>query len=181
MTIFYILVLVLIVVFVHFSIEQAYTTNPNNPDRVEFNPIVSGGGSPKVDVNVMQCDSIPQGVGATITCHIDSITVSSAGYNKTILHRELLEFALRPANITDNSFSVGKAAAGVVLLGGLGALAGMTGNNKKNLKVLSVVYSENGETKYMTFLQKLGEGRSVKADSYLLEKSYNNMVGMINK
>lgn len=138
------------------------------------------GGNPKLEMQVIQFDNVPQGAGASIVCRDNSLDISTSAYEKVIQHEDIISMDLEYAdNVADNpNFSVGKAVAGMLLLGGVGAVAGISGSNKERPKMLIVSYREHDKVRYMMFLQQYGEN-SINKELALVIVMHGEMLKII--
>lgn len=136
-------------------------------------------GNPKIDVAVVQCENIPQGVEVIISCTQNELIIVSNGYEKKILHEDIVDITLEPATqvMSNPQFSLGKAAMGVAMFGGVGAAVGLSG--KKELKMMVLSYIKDDEIDYMVFLQKTVGGKSLKAEAFILDNVYKDMLKII--
>ena len=134
----------------------------------------------KIDVKVAQFDNVPQGLDATIVCLEDSLLITTNGYQKKISHKNIVDITTESASqiLSNPQFSMGKAMAGMALIGGVGAVAGVAGKNNE-LKMIVLSYNDGAELKYMTFLQQHDKGMTVKAEAFLLDKVCKDMLERI--
>lgn len=137
---------------------------------------------PKIDVKAIQFDNVPQGLNVTIVCLEDDLLITTNGYERKIPYESVFDITIEHASqISSNpKFSVGKAAAGVALLGGMGTVAGISGKTDE-LKMMVLSYNDNTELKYMVFLQQYDKGMTVKAEAFLLEKVCKEMLQAIKQ
>jgi len=134
-------------------------------------------GDPKIDLDVIKCDNVPQGLEAEIAGLKDGLRITSMGYQKFIPYDDVIEMSIESANqiVNNQKFSVGKAIAGTAVFGSAGAVAGLSG--KKDLKMLVISYKKDYEVDYMLFLQKTkGSG-----DAFLLKKIYDDIKEVMSK
>lgn len=143
------------------------------------NKIRTKDGNPKIDLTVIQCENIPEGVEVVISCTQDELIINSNGYERKIPHEDIIDITVEPANqiINNPQFSFGKAVVGTAIFGGVGAIAGLSG--KKELKMMVLSYIKDEEIDYMVFLQKTVGGKSLKAEAFILDNVYKDMVKMI--
>lgn len=136
----------------------------------------------KIDVKVVQFDDVPQGLDTTIICLEDGLLITTNGYERKIPYESVVDITIEHASQVSSNpkFSVGKAAAGVVLLGSAGAVAGVSGKTEE-LKMMVLSYSDNTELKYAVFLQQHNKGMTVKAEAFLLDKVCKDMLQLVRQ
>lgn len=148
----------------------------NNKTRTED-------GYPKIDLTIVKCDSVPQGIEAVLSCNKDELTINANGFVKVVQNEDIIDVTVESAKSIANNpqFSFGKAIVGVTLLGGVGAVAGLTGKNKDNdLQMLVISYMKNDTIEHMVFLQQYGKDYTVKTESNLLNKVKNDILEVIS-
>ena len=139
-----------------------------------------------IDTTVIQCENIPQGVGSNILTTPSEVVVTSNGFKKVIPHNDIIDVSteLSSEMVGGSQFSVGKAVAGAVMLGGIGAIGGFAGNKDYNPKMMIISFTENDEVNYMVFLQKT-PSRDKKAElkfyGELLDIACKEMNGIIKR
>ena len=136
----------------------------------------------KIDVKVIQFDNVPQGLDTTIICLEDGLLITTNGYERKILHEDVINITVEQASQVSSNpkFSIGKAAAGVALLGNVGAVAGVSGKTDE-LKMMVLSYNDSTELKYLVFLQQCDKGMTVKAEAFLLDKVCKEMLQAIKQ
>lgn len=136
----------------------------------------------KIDLKVIQFDNVPQGLDTTIVCLEDGLLIATNGYERKILYEDVVNITVEQASQVPSNpkFSVGKAAAGVALLGNVGAVAGVSGKTDE-LKMMVLSYSDNTELKYMVFLQQHDKGMTVKAEALLLDRACKEILQLVKQ
>lgn len=136
----------------------------------------------KIDVKVIQFDNVPQGLDVTIVCLEDSLLITTNGHKKKLPYKDVVNITVEQASQVSSNpkFSVSKAAAGVALLGNIGAVAGVSGKTEE-LKMMVLSYNDSTELKYMVFLQQYDKGMTVKAEAFLLDKVCKEMLQAIKQ
>lgn len=84
----------------------------------------------------------------------------------------------------DGKFSFGKAAIGIALIGGVGAIGGLAGKKSAIPKTITIAYCDNDEIDYMVFLQKMPKkpnNTDIKGHGNKLVLSHAKMEHVINK
>lgn len=161
------------IIFMVAVLFMLYFTTKNAEENLK-SKIRTKEGYPKIDVVITQCDNAPQGIEALISCNDKELMVTANGFEKNILYEDIIDITLENAyNVINNAkFSYGKAAAGTLLFGGIGAIAGLPINKQQELKMLVISYvdSKINDINYMVFLQHTNKERSIKAEAFVLNK-----------
>lgn len=131
--------------------------------------IVTKSGDVTIDTMVVQCENVPQGTESKVLTNSSEIIVTSNGFEKKIPHENIVDISMGLADqiSTGSQFSVGKAVVGTAILGGIGAIGGFSGKHNYTPRTMIVSFTENSETNYMVFLQKIPEsGKAVDLKLY---------------
>ncbi|MGJ0846649.1 hypothetical protein ACR77J_08170 [Tissierella praeacuta] len=171
------------IIFIVIAFLILYFTTKNAGENLK-SKIRTKEGYPKIDVVVTQCDNAPQGVEALISCNDKELIITANGFEKIILHEDIMDITLENAyNIINNAnFSYSKAVAGTLLFGGIGAIAGLPSNKQQELKMLVISYIDKkiDDINYMVFLQKTSKERSVKSEAFVLNKVKDDLLDVIH-
>lgn len=165
----------IVVVFVLYLIVKGADSNIQNRTATKE-------GILKIDVKSIMFDDVPQGLDTVITCTENEIIINTNGYQKRISHKDIIGITVESANqiLSNPQFSMGKAMAGMALLGSMGAVAGVSGKNNELMMVV-LSYNDDTELKYMTFLQQHNKGMTVKAEAFLLDKVCKDILEIIKE
>lgn len=166
--------IVIIVTMLLIAVSRAKTNVENRTETEDKKP--------KIDVKAIQFDNVPQGLNVTIVCLEDDLLITTNGYKRKIPYESVVDITIEHASqISSNpKFSVGKAAAGVALLGSAGAVAGVSGKTEE-LKMMVLSYSDSTKLKYMVFLQQHDKGMTVKAEALLLDRACKEILQLVKQ
>lgn len=130
-------------------------------------------GYPRADIVALNFNGVPQGLDIIMSCTPDKLIFEGNGVCKEILHENVADITLQTVdNNTDISkFSYGKAIAGMVVFGTIGAIAGISGKKKQDLEMLVISYIENDDFEYITFLQQTKKEYPINTEAFYLKQA----------
>lgn len=140
-----------------------------------------------IECSTLMCGNAPQGIDANIITNNENVIIETKGFKKVIPHEDIIEVSIGTADQLkeeDGKFSFGKAAIGIALIGGFGAIGGLAGKKSAIPKTITIAYCDNDEIDYAIFLQKMPKkpnNKGIKSHGSIMALSHTKMKQVIDK
>lgn len=143
----------------------------DNPRR--FKKMYTTDGYPRAELIVVNFDNVPQGVEVEMSSTENSLIFNGNGVNRELLYEDIVDITLQTVNNETevSKFSYQKAVIGTVILGTVGALAGISGKKKQDLEMLIISYIKDEDIRYLTFLQQTKKEYPINTEAFFLKEA----------